>query len=116
MLIGLFGSSVPRVSLNDPSGQKAPFWPKKIRPPNRYGSMGFQQVKLFDFSCIVQRNPSRSGLQPSPASRGPLAGLNLHNGKHALDGKLTGLGIVRPWTFAVVQIRDTILDSNRLLR
>ena len=91
---------------------KKPILAEKICPPSRYGSMGFQQVKLFDFGCVVKRNPSRAGFQPAPASRGTLPGFDLHDGKYAFSCKLTGLGIVRSRPFADIQVRNADLDKN----
>ena len=66
-----------------------------------------ENIWTLDANCL---------LYTSPASSGTLAGLDLHDGKHALAGKLPGLGIVRPRPFADVQIGDADLDGKRHIR
>ena len=103
------------MSLNDPSGQGSPFWPKKIRPPNRYGRVGFQQVKLFYFRCVVKRDPPCATLQSSPACCGALAGLHLNDGEYPFSGKPPGLGIIRSRPFADIEVGDADLYKERNL-
>lgn len=91
---------------------EAYFGRKKYAHRTVMARWGFQQVKLFDFGCVVKRDPSRAGFQPAPASRGTLPGFDLHDGKYAFSCKLTGLGIVRSRPFADIQVRNADLDKN----
>src|SRR5699024_12548405 len=82
-------------------------------PTERLWLDGHSAVWLFNFRCVVKRNPSRAGFQPTPASRGTLPGFDLHDGKYAFSCKLTGLGIVRSRPFAYVEVRNADLDKKR---
>ena len=75
--------------------------------------MGFQQVKLFNFRCVVKRDPPSAGFEPSPARRGAFAGLHLNDGEHALAGKPPGLGVVRSRSGSDIQIRDADLYEEQ---
>ncbi len=85
---------------------------EKNMPTERLWLDGHSAVWLFNFRCVVKRNPSRAGFQPAPASRGTLPGFDLHDGKYAFSCKLTGLGIVRSRPFADIQVRNADLDKK----
>ena len=67
--------------------------------------MAFLRVLVFrlNLCCVVQRNPTSTAFEPSPACRGAFA------------GELPGLGIVGPRAFTDVQIRNADLYKERNL-
>ena len=77
--------------------------------------MGIQQVKLFNFGCVVKRDPTCAALQASPARCGALAGLHLNDGEYPFSGKLTGLGVVCSRSFSDIEVGDADLHKERNL-
>ena len=75
--------------------------------------MGFQQVKLFYFRCVVKRDPPCATLQSSPACCGALAGLHLNDGEYPFSGKPPGLGIIRSRPFADIEVGDADLYKEK---
>ena len=67
---------------------------------------------LFNLLAIVERNPPRTALEPSPACDRGITGLDFHDGVHT-DRDILRPCVVRPRSFADVQVGNADLHEKR---
>ena len=67
---------------------------------------------LFNLLAIVERNPPRTALEPSPACDRAIAGLDFHDGVHT-DRDILRPCVVRPRSFADVKVGNADLHEKR---
>ena len=75
------------------------------------GSDKFRCSSLYTDN-IIERNPARAALEPSPACSRAFAGFDFHDGVHA-DRDILCSCVVRPRSFADVKVGNADLHEER---